>query len=118
MIKIETILLSSYVKLPTNTTAQKIYDQLVLVAVVDINTGRIVKVDCSLVTALAKSFLNQIMAGYNLNSGVAELQEKIDRWYYGHLKKSLLTAAKLLCVQYDEFKTRNDVNTTKTKAII
>lgn len=111
-----TILLSSYVKLPTNTTAQKVYDQLVLVAVVENDTGRITKVDCSMVTELAKNFLNQIMVGYNLDAGASDLQEMLERWYFGHLKKALLTAVKLLSIEYDKYKMQNEVEFIKKQA--
>lgn len=109
VITTNTILLSSYVKLPANTTAQKIYDQLVLVAVVDQDTGKIEDVDCSMVTELAKNFLSRLLVGYNLNAGAEGLQKSLERWYFGHLKKALITAVKLLYIQFDEYKTKMEV---------
>lgn len=101
------ILLAGYAKLPSNTSAQKMYDQLVVVADVDFESGMILDVDCTMATDLGKRFVSSIMKGYCLLNGTEALLEEIELKYFGHLKKALLTAIKELGRQYSELKKVN-----------
>ena len=98
------ILLSGYAKLPSNTAAQKMFDQLVVVAKVDFDTGTVLEADCSMATDLGRRFVAAMMTGYDLNKGPEELLQSINLRYYGHLKKALLTAVKEIFLHYFELK--------------
>ena len=98
------ILLAGYSKLPTNTAAQKMYEQLVVVADVDFESGIILDVDCSMATDLGKRFVLQMMKGYNLTDGPDALLEALNLHYYGHLKRALLNAVREICQQYLDLK--------------
>ncbi|MDR1049264.1 MAG: DUF3870 domain-containing protein, partial [Synergistaceae bacterium] len=50
----ETIFISSHVKLPLNTTSQEVYKFLAIAVEVDIRTGIIVRVDLTLLTELGR----------------------------------------------------------------
>ena len=102
------ILLAGYAKLPTNTTAQKMFDQMVVVADVDFESGIILDVDCTMATDLGKRFVLTIMKGYCLQNGSEKLLEEINLKYYGHLKKALLTAIREIGRQYSELKKENN----------
>lgn len=102
------VLLSGYAKLPSNTAAQKLFDQLVVVANVDYETGIVLDADCSMATELGKRFVSTMMKGYNLNRGAETLLEAINLHYYGHLKKALLTAVKEICQHYADLKNSAD----------
>ncbi len=99
--------MSGYAKLPTNTTAQKLYDQLVVVVSADYETGIVLDVDCTMATDLGKRFVCTLMQGYDLNRGAGPLLEAIDLRYYGHLKKALLAAAKEICQHYTDLKSES-----------
>ncbi len=102
------ILLAGYAKLPSNTTASKMFDQLVVVADVDYESGVVLDVDCSMATDLGKRFVLTLMKGYNLNTGIDNLLEEINLKYYGHLKRALLTAVREIGQQYADLKKENN----------
>lgn len=99
------ILLSGYAKLPSNTAAQKLFDQLVVVVNVDYDSGIILDVDCTMATDLGKRFVTTMMKGYDLNRGPDALLEAINLRYFGHLKKALLTAVREIFQHYNDLKT-------------
>lgn len=99
----DTIFLSGYAKLPDNTTAQKLYDHLVLVVTVHMPDGIILDADCTMATELGRRFIREILTGYNLHQGPESLVGTLNRCYYGHLRKALQTCFKGICTQYGEF---------------
>lgn len=101
------ILLAGYAKLPSNTTASKMFDQLVVVADVDYESGVVLDVDCSMATELGRRFVQTMMKGYNLNVGIDSLLEDINLKYYGHLKRALLTAVREIGQQYADLRKEN-----------
>ena len=101
------VLFSGYAKLPSNTTAQKIYDELALVALIDLETGVINDAECTMVTGIAKDFVNSILVGYCMEKGIDPLLEVLEHRYHGHLKKALLTAVKMIGTEYAEVRKQN-----------
>ena len=91
----ETVFLSGYAKLPDNTTAQKLYNHLVLVVTVQ-------DADCTMATELGRRFVRELLTGYDLNQGPDALVETLSRTYYGHLRKALQTCFKGICAQFSE----------------
>lgn len=96
------VLFSGYARMPLNTTAQKIYEELALVAVIDMNTGVIHDVECTMVTGLAKEFVSSLIVGYDMKKGVDDLLKTLDYKYQGHLKKALASAIRMIGAQYAE----------------
>lgn len=96
------VLFSGYARLPSNTTAQKFYEELAMVAVIDMNTGVVHNVECTMVTGLAKDFVRDLIVGYDMNRGVEELLKTLEYKYQGHLKKALASAVKMIGTQYGE----------------
>ena len=94
------ILISVYVKIPTGTTAQKIYENLMLAAIVDTDTGIIKKTELTFSAEIARNFIYEIINGANLNDDIEQLVYYVERKYYGHLKKSLITAMRMLHREY------------------
>lgn len=102
-----TILLSSYAKLPSSTTAEAVYDVLVLAVLFDNRTGTIVEAEASMVTELAKCFISNLVVGYNLNDGCDGLIELFDIYYHGHAKKALETAIRGVFHKYKDYVAEN-----------
>lgn len=94
------VLFSGYARMPSNTTAQRIYEELALVAVIDMETGVIHNVECTMVTGLAKEFVSNLMIGYDMKQGIEPLVARMERQYQGHLKKALVSAIKMVGTQY------------------
>lgn len=102
------VLFSGYARLPSNTTAQKFYEELAMVAVIDMNTGVVHNVECTMVTGLAKDFVRDLIVGYDMNRGVEELLKTLEYKYQGHLKKALASAVKMIGTQYGELVKNKD----------
>ena len=96
------VLFSGYARLPSNTTAQKIYEELALVVVIDMSTGVVHNVECTMVTGLAKEFVSNLIIGYDMKQGIDPLVKLIERKYQGHLKKALINAIKMVGNQFTE----------------
>jgi len=95
-------LFSGYARLPSNTTAQKIYEELALVMVIDMNTGVVHNAECTMVTGLAKEFVSKLLVGYDMNQGIEPLIKLVERKYQGHLKKALASSIRMIGAQYQE----------------
>ncbi len=96
------VLFSGYARLPANTPAQKMYEELVLVAVVDMDTGVVHEADCTVATDLAKKFVCGLVVGYDMNRGIDPLLASAERRYQGHLRKALASCIKMIGAQYAE----------------
>ena len=103
-------LFSGYARLPSNTTAQKIYEELVLVMVIDMNTGVVHNAECTMVTGLAKEFVSNLIIGYDMNQGIEPLIRTFERCYQGHLKKALASSIKMIGTQYAEVRSNSEAN--------
>jgi hypothetical protein len=109
----ETIFLSSYVKFPSNTTAEKIYDFLVLVVEVHVNTGVIVNADISLVTELGRDFICRLARGYCMREGIDGFLDKLHKAYFGESLKAIETCFKLLFIKYEKIISDGAINDKK-----
>jgi len=90
------ILISVYVKIPMNTTAQKLYENLLLVVVVNRQTGIIKESEVTFAADIAKEFVANIINGTNLNDDIDIIVRRLERCYFGHLKKSVITGLRML----------------------
>jgi hypothetical protein len=95
-----TIFISSHVKLPLNTTSQEIYKFLAIAVEVDIRTGIIVRVDLTLLTELGRDFVSRIACGYDMNDGIDGLVGKFRARYFGYCRKAIETGFKLIFCKY------------------
>lgn len=98
------ILLAAYAKLPAGTTAQHLYDNLVLVVIVDRQTGVIQRAEFSFVTEAARDFLTDLLVGYELGCGADELVSLVQEVYFGPLKKAIIAAIRTVAGQYNELR--------------
>lgn len=96
------VLFSGYARMPSNTTAQRIYEEMALVALIDMDTGVVHNVECTMVTGLAKEFVSNLIIGYDMKQGIEPLVARMERQYQGHLKKALISAIKMVGTQYAE----------------
>lgn len=101
------VLFSGYAKLPIGITANEIYKVVGIVMLVDVATGEIMEADCTLATKLARRHISEAVVGYNLNHGVDEIVQLIDRIYQGGAKKSLITTLRIIHDKYRSYKEEN-----------
>ena len=69
------VLLSGYAKLPTNITAEMVYEVLAVAVLFDRRSGIILEAEASMVTNIARKFIAGLLVGYNLNDGTGTTPE-------------------------------------------
>ncbi len=103
MLDSNTILLSGYAKLPTNITAEAVYNTLVIVVLADRNSGVILDAEASVVTELSRRFIADMLRGYDLHNGPEELIAQLEQRYLGNARKALETALRTIFVKYRDY---------------
>lgn len=98
-----TVLLSGYAKLPTNITAEMVYEMLAVAVLFDRRSGIILEAEASMVTNIARKFIAELLVGYNLNDGPDELMEDFETYYHGNAKRALETAIRMIFNKYQEY---------------
>lgn len=96
-------MLSGYAKLPTNITAETVYETLAVAVLFDKRSGIILEAEASMVTNIARRFIAQLLVGYNLNDGPKELMENFEEYYHGNAKKALETAIRMIFSKYQDY---------------
>lgn len=97
------VLLSGYAKLPTNITAEMVYEVLAVAVLFDRRSGIILEAEASMVTNIARKFIAELLVGYNLNDGPDELMEDFETYYHGNAKRALETAIRMIFSKYQEY---------------
>jgi hypothetical protein len=85
------IFVTGYAKLPQGITAAELYSIIAVGMLVDIETGVIADVDCTLATEMGKNFVKRLVVGKNLNE-VEAIDSEFNEKYYGSAKKALISA--------------------------
>lgn len=100
----DTIFVTSYAKLPTAITAEKLYQVIAIGLEVEPLTGEIVDGDCTLATELGRDFFKRVVIGHNIETGSEELMKEFETRYQGSARKAILTALKLVHGQWISMK--------------
>lgn len=81
----ETVYFISYAKLPDNMTAGLMHKIVGLGMVINYKTGIIEDISCTLMTTVAKQFLEDVLIGHNLHeNGIDSLLDKIRFRFHGN----------------------------------
>jgi len=106
----ETVYFISYAKLPDNMTAGLMHKIVGLGMVINYETGVVEDISCTLMTAVAKRFLDDIFIGHNLeDDGLEALLEKIRFRFQGNSQKSLCVVVKENYKRFEEWKKKNNM---------
>ncbi|RKD20935.1 protein of unknown function [Caminicella sporogenes DSM 14501] len=100
------IFITGYAKLPKGITATELYHVIAVGLIVDKYTGKILDVDCSLVTRVAKQFIKNLVVGKNLKD-FDSIQNDLKNHYYGSAKKALISAFKTCHEKYKQIMESN-----------
>lgn len=87
-----TVLFSGYARLPDAVAGHTQYERVGVVLLVDLADGRIVAVDTTLLTGLAREFFASLIEGLSVFTDVPLMVERIQRRYAGQSGSALLTA--------------------------
>ncbi|MBR0600632.1 DUF3870 domain-containing protein [Sinanaerobacter chloroacetimidivorans] len=95
------IYLSAYAKLPSEMPSAEMYKALDIGLVINWETGEIEDASITLLTDEARSFLKQIIVGYNIDKNAIEpLLERIKKRYLGASQKAVCVILKLIYEKY------------------
>jgi len=106
----ETVYFISYAKLPDNMTAGLMHKIVGLGMVINYKTGIIEDISCTLMTTVAKQFLEDVFIGYSLHEkGIDPLLDAIRFRFHGNSQKSLCVVAKENYKRFNDWKKKNNM---------
>lgn len=81
-----------------------VHEKLILVLVVDRETGVILECDVNVVCNLTRQFIQKIYCGKNLMTEIDEIRDSVQKNYFGASAKSLTIASKAARAKYMEIR--------------
>ncbi|HZJ03495.1 MAG TPA: DUF3870 domain-containing protein [Thermoleophilia bacterium] len=91
-----------YAKLPSGTAAGQVYQMLVLVARVDRRTHIVQAASITLITPVAREWVESILLGSHLVDGQVAVLDEFETNYNGGAQKAIKQAYRDLCERYAE----------------
>lgn len=90
----ETVYISSYVRLPENIPSAHYNGQIDIGLIINYKTGIIEDNSCTLLTSVAREFINELLVGYSIyeNNGVEPLVDIIKHRFHGSSQKCIIAA--------------------------
>ncbi len=98
-----------YAKLPHSTAAAQLYETVTIAALVDKATDVVERASITLVTPVARGFVEDLLTGSNLLTGREHFLEEIAVNYGGSAQKAIKQAYRDLCERYVEMRREADV---------
>lgn len=96
----ELVFVSGYAKAPDGTSMFHIYRYIGIALIVNKNTDIIEKCEATLVTDLGKSFLQDLLAGYDLKKGTKIIEDQIKKKYWVPSQEAFIFAFKVAVQRY------------------
>lgn len=105
----ETVYLISYVRLPENIPASLFNGYVGIGLVINYKTGVIEDNSCTLVTKVARNFLNDLIIGYNIyeNDGIEPLVDIIKKRFNGASQKCIIAILRDVHKKFLKWKKEN-----------
>ena len=97
-------IVAGYARLPQATAAAQVYQMLTVVALVDKTTDIILEASVTLVTPVARAFVEGLLVGSNLLTGQEQFLDEIGANCGLGAQKAIKQAYKDLCDRYLEMK--------------
>lgn len=96
------IIVTGYAKLPSGTTAHKLYSVVGVALIIDTRTSIIKNAEITLATTVAKRFFRRAVVGRSIDK-LSDVLKAFENQYYGIAKKSIITALKICYLKYKEY---------------
>jgi hypothetical protein len=93
-----------YARLPHTTTAAQVYQTVAIVVLVDKTTDVVEKASVTLLTSVAREFVEQLLVGSNLLTDQDRVLDELQTNYGGGAQKAVKQAYKDACERYLEMK--------------
>jgi hypothetical protein len=108
--ELRTIFITGYARIPEGITANQLYKVLGIGVEIDPKTEVIIDADCTLATAVGKSFFRRLVVGYDLSAGVEPLVQRFERRYHGSAQKAIIAALRVVEQRYSAYKTGSSID--------
>lgn len=93
-----------YARLPQATAAAQVYQMLTIAALIDKGTDVIEKASVTLVTPVARDFVEQLLSGIHILNDADQFLAELEVNYGGGAQKAIRQAYRDLCERYLELK--------------
>ena len=93
-----------YARLPQQTAAAQVYQMFTMVTLVDKTTDTVLDASVTLVTPVARSFVETLLVGSNLITDQERILQELRVNYGGGAQKAVKQAYRDLCERYAEMK--------------
>ena len=95
----DSIFVSGYAKFPQNITGHELYKEVAIGLIIEKESGKIIDVDCSLITRTAREFAAEILLGRNIHD-LAPAVAEFENHYFGHARGALIASLRSAQKQY------------------
>lgn len=97
-----------YARLPQATAAAQVYQMLTIAALIDKETDVIERASVTLVTPVAREFVEELLSGMHVLGDADKFLAEIEANYGGGAQKAIRQAYRDLCERYVEMKRVGD----------
>jgi len=95
-----TVLVSGYSAAPKGTSMFEEFKHAGVVLEIDLETHRIMAVDATFVTELARSYFARLVVGFDVTQGAAQLEKVIAARFHTPSRESLIVALRAAMQRY------------------
>jgi Domain of unknown function (DUF3870) len=96
------VIVTGYAKMPEGTAARRLYEQLTLGALVDIETHTVVRATSTLVTDVGRDWVEDVLTGVELFSGYDEFIARVQAEYWGQAQSAIVQCFRDLVRRYEQ----------------
>jgi hypothetical protein len=108
-----TVLVSGYSAAPKGTSMFEEFKHAGVVLEIDVDTHRIVAVDATFVTELARSFFARLVIGYDVTQGAGQLERNIAARLHTPSRDALIVALRAAIQRYIQIRSSSLVDTNR-----
>jgi hypothetical protein len=95
------VIVTGYAKMPEGTAVRRLYEQLTLGALVDVETHRVVRATSTLVTEVGQEWLAEQLVGTHLLEEQEAFIDKIERGYWGQARSAIVQSFRDMVRRYE-----------------
>jgi hypothetical protein len=96
------VVLTGYAKMPEGTAVRRLYEQLTMGAIVDLETHTVVRATSTLVTDIGREWLRERLEGINLLEDQEAFVAEVRAAYWGQAQAAIVQCFRDLVRRYQE----------------
>jgi hypothetical protein len=95
------VIVTGYAKMPEGTAARRLYEQLTLGALVDLETHRVVRATSTLVTSVGQEWIEEQLTGTSLLDDQKQFIATIESNYWGQAQSAIVQCFRDMVRRYE-----------------